>query len=186
MPTQYQHLGHRAFWILLLQKSSGAFVLLLALAGLGVLRSVVVLDFLPTYLLPAIAGALSLLFVLSIIAAAATTYAQYSAYRFALDEDAVRVQRGIFYKKEIAIPYRQIQDVDIERPFLFQLLGASKLQILSSGTEGREGTADSNDVEGVLPILDAEAARALQTELLRRADVEKVVNVNERTGGQQG
>ena len=54
-----------------------------------------------------------------------------------------------------------------------RLWGVARLAILTAGhEEAKEGEED--DSEGVLPAIDRELAESLQTELLKRADVEKV------------
>lgn len=96
----------------------------------------------------------------------------YINFVFFLDTDAVKIRRGIFNKQEVAIPYRQIQDVDIERNFAYQILGLSELVILTAGHEEKDQGGES---EGVLPALDKDLADSLRDELLRRANVEKIV-----------
>jgi uncharacterized membrane protein YdbT with pleckstrin-like domain len=89
-------------------------------------------------------------------------------------EDSLKIKRGILSKTENAIPYRQIQNVDIERSFMFQMLGLSRLIILTAGHED-ENVKGTDEAEGVIPAVDQKIASWLQTELLKRADVQKVV-----------
>ena len=42
---------------------------------------------------------------------------------FLMADDSFKIKRGFLSKTENAIPYRQIQNVDIERSFMFQMLG---------------------------------------------------------------
>jgi uncharacterized membrane protein YdbT with pleckstrin-like domain len=98
----------------------------------------------------------------------------YVTYQFALTEDALRIKRGILNKEEIAIPYRQIQDVDINRSLNFQMMGLSRIVILTAGHEEDPKAPDFGEAEGVLPALDKDLAEWFQGELLRRANVQKV------------
>ena len=51
--------------------------------------------------------------------------------------------------------------------------GVARLAILTAGhEEAKEGEEDT--AEGILPAVDRTLAESLQTELLKRADVEKV------------
>ena len=52
-----------------------------------------------------------------------------------LDTDALKIKRGILSKEEIAIPYRQIQDVDIEQSISDRMWGVARLAILTAGHE---------------------------------------------------
>lgn len=88
-------------------------------------------------------------------------------------EDSFKIKRGVLNKTENAIPYRQIQNVDIERSLFFQMLGLSRLIILTAGHED-EGVKGSDEAKGIIPAIDKKLAEQLQTELLRRAEVQKV------------
>ena len=88
-------------------------------------------------------------------------------------EDSFKIKRGFFSKTENAIPYRQIQNVDIEQDFIFQLLGLARLIILTAGHED-ERPEEKDEAEGVIPAVDKKIAEWMQTELLKRADVQKV------------
>lgn len=97
----------------------------------------------------------------------------YINYTFSLEDDAFKIRRGVFSKKETAIPYRQIRDVNIERSFSQQLYGVSKLVILTVGEESLT-SAVSESVIPVVDNIDKNLATASQAELLRRANVQKV------------
>jgi len=174
-----QHLGKKTFWLFILERSGPTFSLLVIAILLFVLQGVaarVVID-----KVKASAGIVSLLgtaglvtialTVLSAVIAFLIAWLSYKNYTFALEVDALRVARGIFGKEEITIPYRQIQDVDIERPLFFRLFGVSRLVILTAGREAQEKTDES---EGILPAIDKDLAEYLRGALTKRADVEEV------------
>ncbi len=112
-------------------------------------------------------------FFISFLIAIFIGWLNYINYRFQLDEDALKIKRGILNKEVVAIPYRQIQNVDVERSFGYLILGLSKLVILTAGHEDKGDAQDES--EGVLPALDKDLADRIQEELLRRANVEKVI-----------
>ncbi len=96
----------------------------------------------------------------------------YRNYRFILDEFGLKISRGILSKEQTAIPYRQIQNVDIERSLLERLLGVSRLVII---TAGHDDSSNNKDItEGVLPILDKQRAVEIQEALLKRSSVQEV------------
>ena len=97
----------------------------------------------------------------------------YANYKFCLGDDSLKIKRGILNKEEVAIPYRQIQDVDIRRDISFQMLGLSSIVILTAGHEEDEKPGE-DESEGVLPALDKNLAEWMQAELLKRANVQKV------------
>lgn len=100
----------------------------------------------------------------------------YSRYKFALGEDALKVKHGILNKTETAIPYRQIQNVDLERDLWFQMMGLSRIVILTAGHDDDKPGED--EAEGILPALDKDTAEWLQAELLKRANTQRVVETH--------
>jgi uncharacterized membrane protein YdbT with pleckstrin-like domain len=176
----YQTLGNKVFWLFFLQISPAAFFLLIVSIILFVLSfqpflASTIFGNLQGYSI----GATLVTFIISIlIIAGSLTFAwlTYKNYVFLMADDAFKIKRGVFSKTENAIPYRQIQNVDIERNFMFQLMGLSRLIILTAGQdEVTEGTPlGINEAKGVIPAIDQKLAEWLQTELLKRADIQKV------------
>lgn len=117
-------------------------------------------------------------FVLFIIFAAIgflVAWLIYVNYKFCLGEDSLKIKRGILNKEEIAIPYRQIQDVDLVRDFSFLILGLSRIIILTAGHEDHHPDDDENARSvGLLPAIDKNLAEWLQAQLLKRTNVQKV------------
>ncbi|MEI6480446.1 MAG: PH domain-containing protein [bacterium] len=99
------------------------------------------------------------------------TLVDYYSFYFMLDENGLRMQKGILFKREISIPYRQVQDITIDRPFTFQLCGVCRLNIL---TAGQDNDHDNDPTEANFPIIDRNLAEELRKELLTRANVERV------------
>jgi putative membrane protein len=114
----------------------------------------------------------ALLFVVVLAISLFVAWLIYSRYKFCLSEDSLKIKRGVLNKEEVSIPYRQIQDVDIKRDISFQMMGLSRIVILTAGHEDEKPGED--DSEGILPALDKDLAEWLQTELLKRANVQKV------------
>ncbi|MEN9621858.1 MAG: hypothetical protein RLZZ67_292 [Candidatus Parcubacteria bacterium] len=117
-------------------------------------------------------------FVVSILGLIICLLVARFAYRsqgFSISADALKIRQGIFTKQEIAIPYRQIQNVTIERTFSQQLMGVSKLVIVTAGSD--DAVTVQNESKGILETIDKDLALALQEELLRRADIQKVVSL---------
>jgi uncharacterized membrane protein YdbT with pleckstrin-like domain len=95
-----------------------------------------------------------------------TAWLKYKSVKFMLDEFSFHVQRGILSKSDIAIPYKQIQNVTHEQSFNEKMLGIAHVIIETAGTDESESNAKS---EGVLPILDSTLAISLEKELLQKA-----------------
>src|SRR5438105_7366532 len=107
MEKQYQHLGWKTFWIFVSERARVAIVIgLIALAVLLLPQSGVVVFF---------AKWLLVLFLISVLLTFAVCWVEYSRFEFLLDDDALRLRKGVLHHEEVAIPYRQIQDIDLER-----------------------------------------------------------------------
>jgi uncharacterized membrane protein YdbT with pleckstrin-like domain len=176
----YHTLGRKTFVMSLLGMISAPIVLLLVSAALFVLSGE---PFLKTgigssafdarpYAMLAGWCAFGLALVVFLIALL-VTWLNYKNLKFFLGEDSLKIKRGILNKEEVAIPYRQIQDVDIERNISYRMFGVSRLVILTAGNE-EEKKPGQDESEGILPALDKDLAEWLQSELLKRANVQKV------------
>ena len=176
----YQPLGKKVFWLFFLQISPAGLTILLISIILFVLSfqpflTNTIFGNLQGYAF----GATLIAFIISILIIAcsiACAWLTYKNYVFLMGDDAFKIKRGVLSKTENAIPYHQIQNVDIERDFMFQMLGLSRLIILTAGqAEGEKGApAGIDEAKGVIPAIDQKLAEWLQTELLKRANVQKV------------
>lgn len=169
----YNRLGKKTFYLFLSQRTSTAAVFLL----LALVVSLAHLVFsVPTNIKPFFGLAGVVLFVLAIGAFAiafVSAWLLYRSYGFCLTPDALKIRHGVFVEREMAIPFHQIQDISIERSFSEQMMGLSRIIISTAGhddpsTPGTEGV-------GILPAIAKATALALQEELLKRADVQKVI-----------
>lgn len=163
--TDYRRLGAKTFWIFLLQRSLAAVLLCalwLFLLSFGEAAA-------PENLAPFVGLITELTFFIFLLVALFTVlvvWLFYATYKFAFGDEAFKIERGIFNKEAISIPYRQIQDINVRRNIVNRLLGASEIIIL---TAGRPDAGEGGESGGLLPVVDATLAEELQTELLHRA-----------------
>jgi uncharacterized membrane protein YdbT with pleckstrin-like domain len=177
----YQKLGGKTLMIFVLQRIQASLVLLVvsiilfAVKGQSFLAQVPIPNF--GYYIYLAALACFILFVIFFLLSFLIAWLIYINYKFSLGENSLKIKRGILTKEEVAIPYRQIQDVDIARDLSFQMLGLSRIVILTAGHEDdpKSVTSESGESEGFLPALDKDLAEWLQTQLLQRANVQKIV-----------
>ena len=93
----------------------------------------------------------------------------YKNWRYEITNDALRIEKGIIWKRYVSIPYERIQNVDILRGILTRLLGLSDLHIQTAGISGSEGFSLSFSSEGRLPRLGIDDAENIRNELIKRA-----------------
>ncbi len=79
---------------------------------------------------------------------------------FAIREHDVLYQRGLFFRKRVAIPIARIQHVEVGSGPLERFLGLSRLQLFTAGTAGSDLL-----IRGI----DEKTADAMRRYLLKRA-----------------
>lgn len=175
-PGIEQTLGPKTYWLFFSQKVDMAaifFVFAIFLSFLG-RTTVVPLEYKRIISIGSMTclGITLISFFIALIA----TRLIYKNHSFCLTADSLKIKEGVFSKQEIAIPYRQIQSVDITRSLFQQVMGVSRLVIITAGHDDLE--TEHNEARGMMSVIDKELAEALQEELLRRADVQKIVQSN--------
>jgi uncharacterized membrane protein YdbT with pleckstrin-like domain len=110
----------------------------------------------------AIAGYLLVIFLYSGIL--------YRQYKFMLDEHAFYVRSGIFFIREVVIPYRQIQNVEINRPYLYRILGLAELDLTTLTNTQAQEMHNGKPVKkkNLLPVIDYRIAKILARNLVQR------------------
>lgn len=91
---------------------------------------------------------------------------EYMGLMFRLNDSAFYVRSGIISHKEIAIPYRQIQTIDVVEEPLMSLFGLCCLAAVTSARN--DPTMSGSESEIKLPLIHKSLARELQNELLKR------------------
>lgn len=97
----------------------------------------------------------------------------YNNFFYEIDDTSFQKHYGILHKQTVTIPFEQIQNVNISRSLIEQLLGLASIDI---ETAGSSGTTKKNVVgalnttaEGLLPGVTLEQARKLHDLLLQKA-----------------
>lgn len=90
---------------------------------------------------------------------------------FSLQEFDLKMRSGIIEKREISIPYRQIQSVDIVRGLTHQMMGLSKLVML---TAGHEEAGEKGLTEVVLEPIHKDFAEDVRNALQEKIGVQIV------------
>jgi membrane protein YdbS with pleckstrin-like domain len=174
----YKHLGWRVYILFFMRQGRWFILNLLLLILIIAIRIMVVLpeQITPLMTYQATLIVLLLLPITLLIGLVAATF-QYLSFSYSLDEHSLKVKTGIIDIHEDAIPYRQVQDINIRRNLLYRLFGLSRLIILSGGTEDQ---GDQNDEsKNIIPAIDKNVGAYLQEELIRRANVARVAHYEE-------
>lgn len=121
-------------------------------------------------------GIISMLVILMI-----GLYEHYAQHKFMLDDHSFHVRRGIFMIKEKVIPYRHIQNVDIEQPYHYRIFGVARMNITTARLDTfaeQEVDGDpkkakkylSHDKNNLIPIIDKKIAKDLTHYLVSQGD----------------
>jgi len=96
---------------------------------------------------------------------------EYRNYTYTFGEFDLIMKEGIIDKRENSIPYRQIQDVNVERNLAHQFMGLSRLVMRTAGHEESE---EHEMAEIILEPIDKAMAEEIRTMLQRKVGVQIV------------
>jgi len=107
---------------------------------------------------------------------------QYRNHVFVLDEFSLKFRRGIFDQKEVTLPYRQIQDLNLTRTVMHRIFGVSRLLMV---TAAHEDAGDQSESDTIFDPIDADLAVEMRHFLEHKIGVqviERVASVDTGSG----
>lgn len=107
----------------------------------------------PTHDLPLAVGVALIPWVMAGILAARLPGRRYTAWRYRVTDDALRLDRGVMVRVESVVPYTRIQHVDTEQGPIERMLGLMRVTVHTAS-----GSGASLTIPGLLPA-DADALR---------------------------
>lgn len=116
----------------------------------------------------------AILLIFSLLA----SYINYISCDFTLGDNALNIRRGFLTKREISIPYRQIQNINIDQSFSHKMMGIGRLIIL---TEGDSTENISKNKAGVFDVIDYALARQIREYILERTNLQMVKDIEPDT-----
>lgn len=178
----YQHAGHKTFLVNLFHNSIPTVFIICVWISFIVLKIVGIENVVPSVNPADVAPILNIalnwallggfiLIALSFTLAFLITAIDYFTFYFMLDDHGLCMKQGILNKQELSIPYRQIQDINIDRPLLYQMFGVCRLNIL---TAGQDSDYDNDPTEANFPIIDKDMAYDLREQLLAHSNIQLV------------
>lgn len=88
-------------------------------------------------------------------------YLEYKYFQYQIDKDKIIIQKGIINKKQTTIPFNNIQNIDINRPVHYRILGLAELHIQTAGEE-------KSLVESVLPGIEPTEATEIKNHIFSK------------------
>lgn len=101
--------------------------------------------------------------ILLALCLSAVAVREYYSLTFTFDDKALYVRSGLITHREIAIPYRQIQTINIIEHAGSQLLGLCSVVVVTSATAKPE---DDEKSEATFPLMHKSIAKDLRDTLL--------------------
>jgi uncharacterized membrane protein YdbT with pleckstrin-like domain len=184
---QIRHLGNKTLTLILYRRTTVAFMLFIAsgivaflipslsrgIAGVAALGGNI--DQSQVNHISSVLSSLNLvIFVVSIILfliGMIVGLLQFRNHYIILDEFSMKMRRGIINHIEVSIPYRQIQDINLDRSLLHRLFGVSRLIMI---TAGHEDKADKEEADTIFDPIDADFAEEVRDFLDRKIGVQIV------------
>ncbi len=168
--NQEQRLGRKAYLLMSARKvGTGLIILIIGLALLA-LAGTFKLVIPATIVNDAVIGVF-LLAVIAIVMGLITARVEYDKYTFTFEEFGMKLRRGRMRIVEVTIPYRQMQDINIERGILHQMSSTSKVIISTASNEADE---KKNETDIVLEPVAKDTAEEIRLMLMRKIGVQVV------------
>lgn len=92
----------------------------------------------------------------------------YMHYKFILSDHAFHLNRGLFFVRETTIPYQQISNVHIARPYHYRIFGVAQLDIVTAADKSLSHE-ENKTKQFLIPVIDTKIARALSEQLISYA-----------------
>lgn len=174
--------GRRTFWFLFF-KHGKMISLIIALFIFAIFAihtgntSLVVEDFLATHWDGIITiSMLTQWFILLVLAMLifllVIMYEHHAQHKFMLDNHSFHIRKGILMVKEKVIPYRHIQNVDLEQPYHYRIFGVVRLNITTARIDTfGDDRAKDHEKQNLIPLMDKKIAKELSHFLVTRGDM---------------
>jgi uncharacterized membrane protein YdbT with pleckstrin-like domain len=92
----------------------------------------------------------------------------YMHYKFILSDYAFHLNRGLFFVRETTIPYQQISNVHIARPYHYRMFGVAQLDIVTAADKSLSHE-ENKTKQFLIPVIDTKVARGLSEQLIEYA-----------------
>ena len=171
---QYEKLGHRTLSLFILKRAPILLVILILLVLLLCFWNFIPIEYLNIVQLITIGliGIFSFLGIVIVLLG----FLEYKHYKIFINDETLKIYRGLISEEEIGIPLRRVKQVDIERSLIDQIWGVSNISLTIAGEEGGSTT---NADKFLLTALDKKLAEEIQNIILKEAEVEEIsVNPN--------
>jgi len=119
---------------------------------------------------------IAIIFIIVFILIFSEIYARmsYNRWLYEIENEGVKIEHGIIWKKYTSIPYERVQNVNIRRGVLARILGYSTLEIETAGASGFSGyyhgfgRSRRYQSEGHIPAVSTEAGERVREFVMKK------------------
>ncbi len=119
----------------------------------------------------AVFGLLLMIWLLVMVLVLLWIPAYYNSISYAIEDDAVRGQAGVFWKKYVTVPYTKITNIDIRQGPLERAFHIGTINLQTAGAGGSQGSRAELRLMGIHQL---EAVKETIRERIRAYDKVKV------------
>lgn len=174
---KYYKLGKRTLMLLIIQRSilTIFILILIVLINLIVPRILISLKLTTyAYILNDVVTVGIFLAIVAEILGIITAMLEYGVSAVMLDDLSLKIFKGMLSKRQIEIPYRRIQDIEIKQTLFQRLFGVGHL-VVSTTTNLNQPNQNENELNTeTIYLMDYPLAYALADTLTDRAEIEKM------------
>ena len=76
----------------------------------------------------------------------------YRSFAYRIDNDAVRMQCGVFWKQDTTVPYNKITNVDVTQGPLQRVYGIGTIHVQTAGAGGAQGAKAEIRLSGIAEL----------------------------------
>jgi membrane protein YdbS with pleckstrin-like domain len=87
----------------------------------------------------------------------------YNRWFYEFNNDGLRLERGIIWKRYSNVPYERIQNVDVQRGIIARICGFSSVMIQTAGYSSAQPRA-----EGYIPAIEMNQAEKIREFVMKK------------------
>jgi membrane protein YdbS with pleckstrin-like domain len=113
---------------------------------------------------------LSIIGYIAIVIILSEIYARmsYNRWFYEFNDDGLKLERGIIWKRYSNIPYERIQNVDVHRGIIARMLGFSSIMIQTAGYSAQPGYFAQPQAEGYIPAVEMNEAEKIRNFVIKK------------------
>jgi len=105
----------------------------------------------------------------------------YQVLEYSIEEDSVKMKEGVFWKKNVTVPYLKITNVDITHGPIQRALGIGVIHVQTAGAGGQQGQKAElkiNGIKNLEELRDKILMNIKSYHLNKTVDAEKTLSSN--------